>query len=64
MLTTNTSEKKIASYGVDKAKTWRLLNQIMNRRKQKKDKINFLIDGKGNRIEKKYRHSKLSEQSF
>ena len=46
-------KQKIARYGEDKAKTWRLLNEIMNRKKKKREKINILVDCSGKRHERK-----------
>ena len=46
-------KEKIAKYGEDKAKTWRLINEITNRKKKKNKSIDFLIDKHGNRIENK-----------
>ena len=38
---------KIAENGEDKAKTWRLINEIVNRNKKKKDPIKCLVDENG-----------------
>ena len=44
----------MAKNGADKAKTWRLINEITKRKKKKGAAIKFLVDKEGNRIEKNF----------
>ena len=39
------------SYGNDKSKTWRLINEIMNRRRKSKKSVNSIIDTHGRKIQ-------------
>ena len=55
---------KIAKYGEDKAKTWRLINEITNRKKKKGISIKYILDKSGNRVEKDAEIASCLNQHF
>ena len=56
--------KKIAESGEDKAKTWRLINEIVNRNKGKKEPIKHLVDEEGVKTESDEDNSNCLNRHF